>query len=71
MGVGTIAVPGAWRRLSKHRLFYAVRSFAVFIALWWAVAAWIGNPIQIPTPGRVAAALYNLAEVGEIGRAHV
>ena len=66
IGVGTIAVPGAWQRLSKHRVYYAIRSFAVFIALWWAVAVWIGNPIQIPTPGRVAAALYNLAEVGEL-----
>ena len=66
IGVGTIAVPGAWHRLSKHRVFYAIRSFAVFIALWWAVAAWIENPIQIPTPGRVAAALFNLAEGGEL-----
>jgi ABC-type nitrate/sulfonate/bicarbonate transport system permease component len=65
-GVGTIAVPGAWRRLSKHRLVYAVRSFAIFIALWWGVAAWVENPIQVPTPGRVATALFNLAEGGEL-----
>ncbi len=66
IGVGTIAVPGVWHRLSRHRVFYAIRSFAVFIALWWGVAVWIENPIQIPTPGRVAAALLNLAEGGEL-----
>ena len=66
LGVGTIAVPGAWNRLSKHRLVYAIRSFAIFIALWWGVAAWVENPIQVPTPGRVATALFNLAEGGEL-----
>ena len=65
-GVGTIAVPGAWRRVSAHRAFYALRSFAIFIALWWAVAAWIDNPIQVPTPGRMAKAFFDLAAGGEL-----
>ena len=65
-GVGTIAVPGPWRRVSGHRAFYALRSFAIFIALWWAAAAWIDNPIQVPTPGRVATAFYDLAVGGEL-----
>ena len=65
-GVGTIAVPGAWRRVSGHRAVYALRSFAIFIALWWGVAAWVENPIQVPTPGRVATALISLAKGGEL-----
>lgn len=66
LGVGTIAVPGAWRRITRHRLSYAFRSFAIFIALWWGVAAWIENPIQVPTPARVATALVDLAQGGEL-----
>jgi ABC-type nitrate/sulfonate/bicarbonate transport system permease component len=63
---GTIAVPGAAPRFTKTRLFRAIRSFAVFLALWWAVAAWVENPIQLPTPGRVATALFDLAASGEL-----
>jgi len=63
---GTIAVPGAAPRFTKTRLFRAIRSFAVFLAIWWAVAAWVENPIQLPTPGRVATALFDLAASGEL-----
>jgi len=63
---GTIAVPGAAPRFTKTRLFRAIRSFAVFLAIWWGVAAWVENPIQLPTPGRVATALFDLAASGEL-----
>ena len=65
-GVGTIAVPGAWQRVSKHRLYYALRSFAIFFALWWVAATLIDNPIQVPTPWRVATAFLDLAVGGEL-----
>lgn len=64
--VGMIAVPGMARRFTTTRAFRAVRSFAVFLAIWWAVAAWVENPIQLPTPGRVATALFDLAASGEL-----
>lgn len=63
---GTVAVPGAARRFSGTRALRAIRSFAVFLALWWAVAAWVDNSIQLPTPGRVALALVDLAASGEL-----
>jgi len=63
---GTIAVPGAAPRFTKTRLFRAIRSFAVFLAIWWGVAAWVENPIQLPTPARVATALFDLAASGEL-----
>ena len=52
----------AWLR----RTGVVLRSFAVFVALWWALAAWNGNPIQLPTPLAVAAALWELAADGEL-----
>lgn len=63
---GTVAVPGAMRRFSGTRLFRAVLSFAMFFAIWWAVAAWVDHQIQLPTPGRVATALVDLAAGGEL-----
>lgn len=63
---GTIAVPGSARRFTTTRAFRAVRSFAVFLAIWWGVAAWIDHAIQLPSPGRVATALVDLAASGEL-----
>src|SRR5262245_21168269 len=63
---GVIAVPGAVRRMTSTRAFRAVRTFVVFLAIWWGVAAWIDRPIQVPTPGRVASALVDLATSGEL-----
>jgi len=64
--VGAIAVPGRAPRFTKTRAFRAVRSFAVFLAIWWAVAAWVDHAIQLPSPGRVATALFDLAASGEL-----
>ena len=44
----------------------ALRSFAIFVAAWWALAAWNGNPIQLPDPLRVAKAMLELGRDGEL-----
>ena len=54
------------RRLLQQRWFIALRSFAVFTALWYAVYLWNGNPLQLPSPGAVVAALWKLAASGEL-----
>lgn len=65
---GATAEPafGALRRLGRQRWFVVLRAFAVFALLWWAAAAWNGNPLQLPSPLSVAAALVELAADGEI-----
>lgn len=62
----TATKPGAIRRIVSTRAFIAVRSFAAFLALWYLLAAWVGNPIQLPSPLRVAAALISLGADGEL-----
>ena len=52
----------AWLR----RIGIALRSFTIFFALWWALAAWNGNPIQLPDPLSVAKAMIELAREGEV-----
>jgi ABC-type nitrate/sulfonate/bicarbonate transport system permease component len=64
-GAGTVAVPGAIGRVTWTRVLVALRSFAAFLLIWWGIAAWIENPIQIPTPGRVATAIVDLISSGE------
>ena len=49
-----------------RRTGVALRSFAIFLALWWALSAWNANPIQLPTPLRVAEAIWGLAADGEL-----
>lgn len=44
----------------------ALRSFALFALAWWALAAWVDRPIQLPDPLRVAKALLDLAREGEV-----
>ncbi|HUD33873.1 MAG TPA: ABC transporter permease, partial [Variovorax sp.] len=56
-------VPG---RPGRRRWFVVPRAFAVFALLWWAAATWNGNPLQLPSPPAVAAALVELAADGEI-----
>ena len=54
------------RRLTASRGFIALRSFAIFIAAWWLLSVWTASPIQLPSPFRVAAALWSLAVSGEL-----
>ncbi|MEY4712383.1 MAG: hypothetical protein RIS88_1833 [Pseudomonadota bacterium] len=63
----TAAAPTQARpRASRHRLFLALRSFAAFATLWWLAHLWNDNPLQLPSPLRVLAALWDLAASGEL-----
>lgn len=57
---------GRVRRVLQQRWFVAVRSFAVFAALWYAAFLWNNNPLQLPSPLAVANALWDLASSGEM-----
>jgi ABC-type nitrate/sulfonate/bicarbonate transport system permease component len=43
-----------------------LRSFALFLAAWWLLAKWNGNPIQLPDPWQVAKAMAELGQDGEL-----
>ena len=51
---------------AARRWLIALRSFAVFIAGWQLLYLWNGNPIQLPSPLRVATAFLDLAADGEL-----
>jgi len=64
-----LPLPGAlpaWRRALRSRGFVAVRSFAIFAALWYALFAWNANPLQLPSPLRVLDAAWGLLKSGEV-----
>ena len=52
--------------LGQRRWFIAIRSFAAFLGVWYLVYLLNGNPIQLPSPLRVANALWQLAVSGEL-----
>ena len=52
--------------LAHRRWFVAMRSFAAFIGIWYLAYLLNGNPIQLPSPARVASALWQLAASGEL-----
>ena len=58
--------PGLLRRLMRQRWLVPVRSFAVFAGLWQIAFMFNNNPLQLPSPARVFAALWNLLVSGEI-----
>ena len=60
------ATPRERARWSHRRWFIALRSFAAFIGVWYLAFLWNGNPIQLPSPFRVANALWQLALSGEL-----
>ncbi len=64
----TVAVPAPRRGLPAwlRRSGVALRSFAVFGLVWWLLARWNGNPIQLPDPWSVAKAMAELAREGEL-----
>ena len=53
-------------RLLQSRSLLALRSFAIFVALWYAAFVWNANPLQLPSPLRVANSLIALAASGEV-----
>lgn len=57
--------PRLWR-LATGQGFVTLRSLAVFLLLWEGVALWTDSPIQLPTPFRVASALLDLAQDGDL-----
>lgn len=61
--VAAAAVP---RRFSGRRFLIALRSFAVLGVLWWLAYLWNDNPLQLPSPLRVLAAVGDLAMSGEL-----
>jgi ABC-type nitrate/sulfonate/bicarbonate transport system permease component len=65
-GIPPVAAVSPMRRLMRQRWFIAIRSFAVFVGLWWAVYFWNGNPLQLPSPMAVFGAVWELTADGEI-----
>ena len=63
---GPTGGPSALRRFAGSRGFIALRTFAIFTALWYAFFAWNANPLQLPSPLRVVNALIALATSGEV-----
>lgn len=63
--MSSIALSG-WQRVSQTRVFIALRAFAVFGLLWWVVFVWKDNPLQLPSPQQVAAAVWSLSASGEL-----
>jgi len=60
------ATPQERARWQHRRWFVALRAFAVFIGVWYLMFLWNGNPIQLPSPLRVATAIWQLAITGEL-----
>lgn len=54
------------RLRAAHPAIVALRSFLLFFLAWWAMAAWIASPIQLPTPLAVFSALQSEAGDGEL-----
>ncbi len=52
--------------LTHRRWFLAIRSFTAFILFWYLLYLWNGNPIQLPSPFRVATAFWQLGLSGEL-----
>jgi len=61
-----VGSPGPLARLWGSRGLIALRSFAIFIGLWYLLHLWNDNPIQLPSPLRVLAALSDLTLSGEV-----
>jgi ABC-type nitrate/sulfonate/bicarbonate transport system permease component len=61
----TTALP-LWQRLGRSRGVIALRSFAIFVLLWWLLHLWKANPLQLPSPQRVMEAVWSLIRSGEL-----
>jgi ABC-type nitrate/sulfonate/bicarbonate transport system permease component len=62
------AAPGTKRGVPRwlRRTGVVLRSFGVFLLVWWAVAWYVGNVIQLPDPLQVGSALVELTREGEV-----
>lgn len=53
-------------RLHLQSVLVYLRTMAVFVALWYALALWTGNPVLLPTPVAVVDAIVELARTLEL-----
>lgn len=53
-------------RALHARPLVVLRTFAVFVGLWYLAFLWNANPLQLPSPQRVGSALLDLAASGEV-----
>lgn len=53
-------------RAMQSRSLIALRAFAVFAGLWYLAFLWNANPLQLPSPAKVAGALVELVAAGEV-----
>src|SRR5215212_7151500 len=60
------ATPGLVARWSGLRWLIALRTFALFLLVWYGLSLWNDNPLQLPSPFRVLAAFADLARSGEL-----
>ncbi len=58
--------PSALRRAIDSHAFIVLRTFGVFVALWYAFFVLNANPLQLPSPLRVVNAVSGLAVSGEL-----
>ena len=58
--------PARLRAVLGSKPFAAARSFALVGVVWWGLALWNDNPIQLPAPPAVFAALVDVAADGEL-----
>lgn len=49
-------------------LFVYLRTMAIFVGAWWAIAMWTGRPMLLPDPGRVFWALVSAIGDGDMFR---
>lgn len=53
-------------RALQSRPLVVLRSFSIFVALWYLAFLWNANPLQLPSPVRVFNALVDLSSSGEV-----
>ncbi len=63
---GSVPPASALRRLAGSRPLVALRSFAIFLGLWYLCFLWNANALQLPSPLRVLTALTDLVRSGEV-----
>lgn len=66
MGTASAAAPARTGAGMLRRIGVVLRSYAIFVAAWWALAAYVDNTIQLPDPLRVAKAMLELTREGEV-----
>ena len=63
-GIAVVAATAIARRVPNVTAY--VRTMALFVAFWWALARWTANPALLPSPFAVVEAIIELVADGEI-----